>query len=419
MMDIQLPYGKTFLSLHIDNENFLFETPNEKQGLEKINDVISRTLDHPLDIQPLSEMISPGDTISIVVDDYTRPAPTKILLPPLLDKLLENGVKKTDVTIIIATGTHTSPTINQKIQILGKDIIDQYNVISNDVTNGEYVCVGSSSFGNDIHILKEYMDADIKILLGDIEYHYYAGYGGTRKSVLPGVASMDTIQRNHSMMFQQKSCMGLLDENPISIEMVEAMNMAGCPLALSSVLNSHHEIVGIWAGKPETVMQQGVNLVDSMYKKTLCAQPDIVVIAADGHPHDLNLYQALKALYTASQVIKDNGVIILIAACPEGMGNELYKTWMQEYETSGEIQKALTQHFKLGAHKAYYHRNILEKYQVILVSELQDSFVKEKLGFIPEENPTSALMKAYELIGEDKTVLVAPQGSTTFFECEK
>jgi len=418
-MNIQLPYGKNCLPLNINSEKFLIETPKEKQGLEKINDIISHVLDSPLDAQPLLEMISNGNTVAIVVDDYTRPAPTKILLPPVLEKLLENGVKKTDITIIIATGTHTAPTIDQKIQILGKDITNQYNVVSNDVLNGEYVCVGTSSFGNEIKILKEYIDSDIKILIGDIEYHYYAGYGGTRKSVLPGIASRDTIQRNHAMMFQDNACMGLLDENPISIEMIEAMNMAGCTLALSSVLNSHHEIVGVWAGKPETVMQQGVNLVDSMYKKNLCTQPDIVVIAADGHPHDINLYQALKALYTGAQIIKKNGVIILVASCSEGMGNELYKTWMRDYKTSDEIQKALTKHFKLGAHKAYYHRDIIEKYTVILVSELQDSFVKEKLGFIPEENPTTALSKAYELVGKDKTVLVAPQGSTTFFECEK
>ena len=236
-MNIQLPYGKKHLPLNIEAENFLFETPNEKQGLENINDVISLALDNPFDIKPLSEMISTGDTVAIVVDDYTRPAPTKILLPPVLEKILENGVKKTDITIITATGTHTAPTIDQKIQILGKNITDQYNVVSNDVLNGEYVCVGTSSFGNEIKILKEYIDSDIKILIGDIEYHYYAGYGGTRKSVLPGIASRDTIQRNHSMMFQDNACMGLLDENPISIEMIEGMNMAGCTLALSSVLN--------------------------------------------------------------------------------------------------------------------------------------------------------------------------------------
>jgi len=134
-MNIQLPYGKNCLPLNINSEKFLIETPKEKQGLEKINDIISHVLDSPLDAQPLLEMISNGNTVAIVVDDYTRPAPTKILLPPVLEKLLENGVKKTDITIIIATGTHTAPTIDQKIQILGKNITNQYNVVSNDVLN--------------------------------------------------------------------------------------------------------------------------------------------------------------------------------------------------------------------------------------------------------------------------------------------
>ena len=142
-------------------------------------------------------------------------------------------------------------------------------IISNDAVNGNHVNVGRTKRGNDIEILKEFIDADFKILLGDIEYHYFAGYGGTRKSILPGISSKNSIQRNHSFLFEKHSCMGVLKENPIHQEMNEAMHLAGCDFALSVVQNSHHRIVGAWAGKPELVMDAGVKLVDTMYKKEI------------------------------------------------------------------------------------------------------------------------------------------------------
>ena len=417
-MTIQLPYGKIVVSLNEEEDQFIVETPSERSKIQNVSREITNALHHPLDSEPLSEILSEGDTIAIVVEYYTRPAPTSILLQPLLQYLSKIGVKNTDITIIIATGTHTPPTQEQIIKILGKEIVHDYYVISNDVNNSSYVYVGDSSFGNKINILKDYVESNIKILVGDIEYHYYAGYGGTRKSVLPGVASEDTIQTNHQMMFEDNARMGLYEENPISKEMNEAMNMVGCHHAISCVLNSQHEIVGIWAGKPESVMKQGVSLVDSMYKKMVCYNPDIMIIAADGHPHDINLYQALKALYTASQIVRKKGVIILVAACPEGMGHKLYTQWMENYATAKEMQNLLKKDFKLGAHKAYYHRDIIEQFHVILVSELHDDFVREKLGFIPAGNPDIALQQAYDLVGKGSRVLVAPRGSTTYFSCE-
>jgi len=419
-MEIALPYGKSHLPLFLnDNDSVIVAHPKESPAIENINKFITSVIKNPLGIGPLSTVVSKGQKIVIVVDDYTRPAPTKQLLPPLLNELIECGINKTDITIIIATGTHTPPDYEKMIQILGKEIVNDYAVISNDVKNGAYLSLGTSSYGNKISVLKEYVQADIKILVGDIEYHYYAGYGGTRKSVLPGVSSAESIQTNHAMMFHSNAVMGIYDINPISKEMIEAMDMAGCDFALSAVLNSHHDIVGLWAGDPKLVMEKGIALVDKMFKMNLCQQPDIVISAADGSPHDINLYQALKALYTASQIVREKGVVILIAECPEGIGNALYATWLENHTTAAEIQVLLEKNFKLGAHKAFYHRQAIEKNTVILVSELQDGFVKDKLGFIPAKTPEDALRKAYNITGPNASILISPRGSTSYFECKK
>ncbi|MFO8077076.1 MAG: nickel-dependent lactate racemase [Thermoplasmatota archaeon] len=418
-MEIQLPYGKDTVPCTVD-EKHLLQIIKTKDSIppDKPERMIQQSLNRPYGTEPLSELAQHGDRVAIVVDDYTRPSPTKLLLPPVLNELKKAGVVDTDVTIIIATGTHTPPSFETIKSIVGDKISRNYTTISNDNKNSDYVSVGNSQYGNTIEILQDYVDADIKILVGDIEYHYFAGYGGTRKSVLPGIASAETIQNNHAMMFHQDANTGILSSNPVSREMTEAMYMADCDFALSCVLNAQHQIVGVWAGDASSIMNAGVKLVDEMYKKQIPKRPDILITAADGHPHDINLYQALKALYTASQVISEQGVIILVAACPEGMGNDRYINWMKNYETSEEIKQALQKHFKIGAHKAFYHRDISEKNTVILVSEMNDSFVKDKLGFIPAKDPNEALMKAKEITGEN-AILVVPQGTTTHLVTEE
>ncbi len=414
-MHIELPYGKGTLPLDVPDSNLLeVVTPNEYIPPQQPELMIREALGNPLGTDPLSKMIGPGDTVAIVIDDYTRPCPTQLLLSPVLEELKDAGVNDLDIIIIIATGTHTPPSAEVIKELVGDKIFRNYMITSNDAVNGQHVTIGRSKRGNDIQVLKEFIDADFKILLGDIEYHYFAGYGGTRKSILPGISSKATIQRNHSLLFEEHSCMGVLKENPIHQEMNEAMHLAGCDFALSVVQNSQHKIVGAWAGEPELVMDAGVKLVDAMYRKEISAQPDIVITAANGHPHDINLYQAMKALHTACQVIKPKGVIVLVAECPEGHGSQLYIDWLQRYQTSQQIQHALDENFIIGAHKAYYHRRAVENHPVIFVSKMETSEVEGLFSFKKETTPNNALSQAFAILGNSSRVLVVPQGTTTF-----
>ena len=414
-MHIELPYGKGVLPLDVADKNLLeVVVPKEfiQPGQPEL--MIKEALQDPLGTDRLSEAVGPGDTVAIVIDDYTRPCPTKMLLPPVLGELKAAGVSDLDVCIIVATGTHTPPLPEVIKELVGDKISRKYMIISNDAVNGQHVNVGKTKRGNDIEVLKEYVDADFKVLLGDIEYHYFAGYGGTRKSILPGISSKNSIQRNHSLLFEKHSCMGVLKENPIHQEMNEAMHLAGCDFVLNVVQNSHHRIVGAWAGKPELVMDVGAKLVDTMYKREIQDSPDIVITAANGYPHDINLYQAMKALYTACQIVKPHGIIILVAECPQGHGNQLYIDWLKKYKTSEEIQKALNKNFIIGAHKAYYHRIAVENHPVIFVSEMDTPDVESLFKFIKEKTPNEALTKAFTLSNQQSRVLVVPQGTTTF-----
>jgi len=419
-MHIELPYGKGTLPLDVPDKNLLeVAVPKEYIQPRQPEPMIQEALFNPLGTDRLSSMVGPGETVAIVIDDYTRPCPTKMLLPPILEELKNADVNDLDVLIIIATGTHTPPTDDVVKELVGDKIFRNYMIISNDAVNGNHVNVGRTKRGNDIEILKDFIETDFKILLGDIEYHYFAGYGGTRKSILPGISSKNTIQRNHSLLFEKHSSMGLLKENPIHQEMNEAMHLAGCDFALSVVQNSHHRIVGAWAGKPELVMDAGVKLVDTMYKKEISEAPDIVITAANGHPHDLNLYQAMKAMHTACQIVKPHGVIVLVAECHEGHGSQLYIDWLKKYKTSQEIQKALQENFVIGAHKAFYHRLTVENHPVILVSEIDTPNLKKLFGFTKEKTPDDALVKALTISGDQANILVLPQGTTTFITLKK
>jgi len=414
IMNVSIPFGPGHLNILIPDKNLsgIIKT-REISGSGTPQKLIDQAFKAPLGSKPIRNIVSPGNTIAIVVDDYTRPCPTNILLPPLLEELKLSGIYETDITIIIGTGTHHPPTIDSIQSILGQKIAKDYTIIYTDQQSSTFVSVGESTYHHQIEVLKEYMDADVKIIVSDIEYHYFAGYGGIRKSILPAISSKHTIQQNHAMMFNVHATTGNVKQNPVHLEMMEAMNMAGCDFALGCVLNSKHEIVRVWAGDPEKVMDSGIALVDTMYKSEIAEKLDIVVVSADGAPHDINLYQALKALYTASQVVKDGGWIILVAECKEGLGSDLYYEWLQKYTTCLEIKKALEDNFQIGAHKAYYHRKSVETYHICLISSLQRSFVEKFLSFHHFSSVQDALDYALRNAGDNPHVLVIPHGTTT------
>ena len=417
-MKINLPYGKKALPLEVPDTNLLdVLSPKEIIPHERADFIIKHALEKPMGTNRLSDIASRGDRVAIVVDDYTRPCPNEKMLLPVLEELKVAGVSDSDILVIVATGTHTPPSYEKIKEIVGDKVSRNYNVISNDVVNGDHAQIGISKRGNTVEILRDYVDADVKIILCDIEYHYFAGYGGTRKSILPGIASKNTIQSNHSMLFEEGSSTGVLHGNHLSEEMNEAMHMAGCDFSLGVVLNSDHQIVGAWSGRPESVMDAGVKLVNSMYKVEVKDVPDIVVVGANGHPHDINMYQAMKAMHTGCQVVKDNGVIVLVAKCPEGHGSNLYVDWLKTNKNSGEVQKALEENFIIGAHKAYYHYKAVENHTIILVSDIDKSEVEDLFNFKQADNPDDALKMAFDITGKEAKVLVVPMGTTTHLVC--
>ncbi len=323
MVDVWLPYGKTEICARVPTRSFLGSIePKEKPGAPDAKTEVERALNEPLGSKKLSEIVKPEHKVVIVVDDVTRTVPSDILVLSLLKELNTAGVKDENITVIFACGTHRAVKQEETVNLLGQEVLSRVKTASHDFKAQDLVHVGTTQkHGTKVLLNRVFVEADVRILTGDVCLHYYAGYGGGRKSVLPGVSGEETIKHNHAMLLDANAKTGMLDGNPVHEDMVEAAKLAKVDFVLNVVTNSKGEVVKAFAGDLEQAFNEGVKLVDEMYRVTVDRRADIVVVSSGGNPADLNLFQAYKSVDNALEVVKRGGVIVLVAECPEGHGN--------------------------------------------------------------------------------------------------
>ncbi len=405
-MRITLPYGRTRLSATMpDSLEVEVLSPRTGSPPAPAAEVIGRALSSPSGARLDEE---PAGRILFVVDDHTRPAPTRLMLPAVLSRM---RVPLDRVTVMFATGTHRAVRPDEAAEILGP-LAGRVRALSHDC-GGPSVSHGRTSRGTPVEVDEEYASADYRILLGDVEPHYFAGYGGGRKSVLPGVSSYESIQANHKMMFLPGAEVGRLEGNPVHEDMEEAAEAAGAEFCLNVVMNERREVVSAHAGHFREVLRAGASVVDSMYKVAASGGPaDVVIVGASGHPHDIDLYQAYKALHMALRVVRPGGTVVFAAECPEGAGNETFLRYVRSYRTSEEVKAALMERFELGGHKAYYQLRAAETVRILAVTSMPADEVRGLYGMEPRGSLQEAVDEA--LGGRrDLRVVVMPEGTTT------
>jgi len=415
LVELWLPYGKTEVVARIQAENLLKVVKTTgSPGVKDSNAEIMRALDNPLESKSLEDIVGSGDRVAIVVDDATRATPNRSMLYPILDKLNLSGVNDKDVSIIIGRGSHRPTKPNEFSALIGEDVKDKVKVVDHDCDANNLVEVGETSRGTKVLLNRTFMEADVKILTGDVGFHYYAGYSGGKKSILPAISGRNTIQHNHAFLLHPQSKTGNLDGNPVHLDMQEAAHMVNVDFTLNVVLNSEKKIVKAFAGDLDKVFMQGVKLVDKMYKIPVEKPADIVLTSPGGYPLDIDLYQSYKAVDSTLSVVQEGGVIILVAECPEGHGNQVFYKWMKEYKNLENVERRLKRKFLLGAHKAYYLFNALKKVKIFLVSTMP-SFYTENIFRLRAANSVNlALQSAIKITGKNSKVLVLPHGSSTF-----
>ncbi|MCJ7614436.1 nickel-dependent lactate racemase [Candidatus Bathyarchaeota archaeon] len=419
MVDAWIPYGKTEVCARIPTRNFLGSIePKEKLGVEDSRAEIERALSQPIGTERLSEIAKAGDKVAIVVDDATRATPSYLMIIPLLDELNKAGVKDEDVTVIFGCGTHRPVNQEEKEKLLGAETLARIKTVSHNHKAEDQVSLGKTSHGTKVYVNKTFAEANVKVLAGDINLHYYAGYGGGRKGVLPAVSSAESIQQNHALLLHPKAATGVLDENPVHEDMMEAAKLAKVDFIVNIVTNSKNELVKAFAGDLEQAFLEGVKLVDEMYKVPIDKRANIVVVSAGGHPFDINLYQASKGIHNALEATKRRGVIVLVAECPEGHGNEVFCEWMEKFTDLKRMEKEIKKHFVLGGHKAYYLTRALQKVTIILVSVMPDCYAVNTFKMRTARAMNDALRDAFELAGKNAKVYVMPHGSITLPEVQ-
>jgi nickel-dependent lactate racemase len=415
MVDVWLPYGKTEVCARIPMQNLLGSIePKEKSSATDPGAEVERALKEPIGSERLSEIVKPGHRAVIVVDDATRPAPSRLLVLSLLDELNGAGVKDEQVTVVFGCGTHRAVTSDEAIRLLGEDVLKRVKAISHDCRAQDLVYAGTTQkHANKVYLNRVFAEADVKILTGDIGFHYYAGYGGGRKSILPAVSGEETIKHNHAMILDPNAKTGVLNGNPIHEDMVEAAKLAKVDFIINVVANSKGDIVKAFAGDLEQVFSEGVKLVDEMYRVPVDRRADIVIVSSGGSPADVNLFQAYKGVDSALEVVKRGGVIVLVAECPEGHGNQVFYDWMVKFSDIKAVEREIKRNFVLGGHKAYYLLRALQNHQIILVSSMPDYYAANIFKVKTARAVNDALDETFKITGKNARVWVMPYGNFT------
>jgi lactate racemase len=415
---MELKYGKEKLQFQPEGLGQVkVLLPAEKKGVRDPLQAVRESLKSPTGTPALKDMLREmkPESLVIVVNDITRPTPYKYMLPPLLEEIEGAGIASEQITFIIATGIHGSHTREQDEEVFGKELIDKYRFISHD-PDRDLVDLGYLPSGHRLLMNRYVAEADFLITTGLITPHYFATYSGGRKSILPGVSGRESIQENHSMMVDYFDQEIELAKNPINLDMIDAARRVELNFILNVVTNSQKEIVKVVAGEAVEAWQEGVEVSAEMYRVPLEKKADITVVSAGGFPKDINMYQAQKALDNARKATREGGIILLIAECSMGLGEDTFARWMNEAEKPQDVIERIKKGFVLGGHKAYAIARVVENKEVILVSDLNKEMT-ENLFFRKADSLEDGLEYIENNIGRfssgEPFTVIMPEGSLT------
>lgn len=409
-MNFELGYSKSTVKFEIDDKNLATViNPNPVDVQVGGRNEVKRSLENPIGADRLSKIVKPGESIVIITSDITRPVPSYDVIPPILDELQLAGVEDKDVTVVFALGSHRCHTEEEKIKLVGEEVYNRVKCIDCDPKDA--IHVGTSSVGTPYDVFSVVAKADRVICVGNIEFHYFAGYSGGAKAIMPGVCTRDAIQSNHSMMIRPEAATGQIEGNPVRADIDEIGKFQRIDYIVNVVLDAHKKILKSYAGHYIDAHRAGCAFLDTLYKVEIEEKADIVIVSVGGYPKDLNLYQAQKGLDNAKFAVKDGGVIIVSASCKEGLGEHVFEKWMLEYTPEQRLEN-IQKDFQLGGHKAAAIAMVLEKADIYLVSDLTDEFVNS-IYLTPYHSIDEAMEAAYAKCGKDAKVIVMPYAGST------
>ncbi|XQY92914.1 nickel-dependent lactate racemase [Metabacillus sp. HB246100] len=414
-METTLLYGKTGLSLTLPDNTFVVE-PNNLSRVENDMEALRDALNNPIGTPALREMVKSTDKVAIAISDITRPTPNHKLVPALLNELkhvpLENFV------IINGTGTHRDQTREEFIEMLGEWVVNHVRIINNQCHEKEtHVNVGKSKFGCDVYLNKEYVEADFRIVTGFIEPHFFAGFSGGPKGIMPGIAGIETIMTFHNarMIGDARSTWGNMNENPVQDMTREVNRMCKPHFMLNVTLNREKEITSVFAGELYEAHDKGCEFVKEHAMIRCEERFDVVITSNSGYPLDQNLYQAVKGMSAAHKIVKKGGTIIVASECSDGLPDHGNYSKIFEFADSPQALLDLIEdpEFKMFDQWQVQKQAVTQVWADIHVySKLTDEQVRSTM-LKPTHNIEKTLEELKQVYGENMTIAVLPLGPLT------
>jgi nickel-dependent lactate racemase len=417
-MRLEIPKGKSKIELTIPNYNLQYviaddalktdkATKNVDKGCESC--LIKNALTNPINSKKLNELARDKKSAAIIASDITRPCPSYKFLPYLIDELNEGGVE--DIKIIFGLGIHRKHSRKEREALAGSYAASKAKLIDSD--KSRYRLLGRTSYGTPVEIFKEALDVELLIATGNIEYHYFAGYSGGAKAVMPGISSYAAIANNHSYMLSGGAVAGNIISNPVRVDIEEAGRIVGIDFIFNIILDDKKNIIDAVAGVNNDAFLEGVKRYDVLFGKEVKEKADIVIVSPGGYPKDINLYQSHKALENVKEIVIPRGKIILIAQCSEGFGDDTFESWMYKAKDYLYLKKKIKEKFVLGAHKAVAISKIISQFEVILFSDF-DRNTTEAIGFKKVEDLQGFINKRIKL-NKGTKIIAVPTGRLVKF----
>ena len=389
--------------------------PNDRTSSSRPQELVKEALTHPEGSCSFDSFLGGKSSVLVIVNDGTRPTPTRYILDGIADRL-----DRIDVSFIVATGVHRGPTEDEYRFIFG----DHYEHFRERIhvhdarDNAQMVHLGTSKNGTAMNVNRLAVEADAIIVIGSVEPHYFAGYTGGRKGILPGIASYETIEQNHKLALDEKAKALALEGNPVHEDMMDALKVIKTPIfSIMTVLDKYHGIYRVTAGGIHEAFYAAIEAANDIFVPQVAQKADVVVTVAT-YPMDVDLYQAQKAIDNAKLVLKPGGTMILVAACREGVGEKAYIDLLSTSPTPQEVLKRIRESYTLGYHKAGKMAEVFLHAEVMALTELPDALLRQ-IFITPVNSLQEALDNAIARAGEDAKVVFLTDGCVSVPSVQK
>ena len=417
-MKINLAYGKRGLEWNVpDGYHVDIIEPQWVEGLKDQTGAITEALRSPIDSKPLKDLVSKDTKIGIIFSDITRATPYHIILPVLLKELDHADPK--NIILFCATGTHRPAPPGELETILGKEIASKYRIIQNDTNDkSQFMLAGNTSSGNEIYLNAELAACDLKILTGFIEPHFFMGFSGGGKAVMPGMAYLDTIRYNHSisMLENENARWGITSGNPLWEDVNEAAELLSGLFLLNITLNKRREISGVYAGDLRSAHKEGCIFAKETAMAAVEEPYDLVITSNSGYPLDLNIYQSVKGMSAAMQVVKKGGDILIAAECWDGIpDNTDFARMLAAADSIDELYDYVKKNERdfQDTWQIFYEVLIQRWANVSLYTDKLDDETVRKALFSPVPDPEALIREILERHGQDARICILPEGPLT------